>query len=80
MAKTTTTSDGATNAVSTAPEAKTPAAESRYKAAELAASARTRFNAPPEAVLAAMKAAGKNDATLAEAQRIVTDFMTREVL
>lgn len=55
------------------------AAESVYSVTDLAGAARTRFKVPPEVVTAALKMASKNRATPAEAQRIIKDFMKREV-
>jgi len=53
--------------------------ESEYSAAELANAARARFGVQPEVVSAALRLAGKDKATLAEAQRIVKTFKEREV-
>jgi hypothetical protein len=54
-------------------------AKSTYGADDFAAAARERFGVPPEAVSAAMKAAGKRRATQAEAELIIGDFLKREV-
>lgn len=53
--------------------------ESKYSAAELAHAARVRFAAAPEVVTAALKFAGKESATLAEAQQAVKKFLERKV-
>jgi hypothetical protein len=53
--------------------------ESEYSAAELANAARARFGVQPEVVSAALKLAGKDKATLTEAQRIVKTFKERKV-
>ena len=50
-----------------------------YKAAELAAQARQLFGTTPEVVTVALKTAGKESATVEEAQETVREFMNREV-
>jgi len=54
-------------------------AEIKYGAAELASAARARFKVPPEVVQAALKLAGKQEATLEETTKIIKDFMERKV-
>ena len=56
-------------------------AESVYGVAELAANAEVVFGKTvrSECVVAAFKAAGKTSATKAEAQKIVNDFLKKEV-
>ncbi len=53
--------------------------ETAYKAAELAAQARPMFGTTQEVVKAALRAAGKDAATVAEAKTIVKEFLEREV-
>ena len=53
--------------------------EATYKAAELAAQARTQFGTTPEVVSVALRVADKKTATVAEAQAIVKEFLEREV-
>ena len=53
--------------------------ESVYTADDLANAARVRFKVAPEVVSAALKFAGKTEATLAEAQKTVNEFMAKEV-
>ncbi len=63
-----------------APTAKVqPPAASMYTAADLTDAARTRFGVPPEVVKAALRDAGKDKVTMAEAREIVMKFMKREV-
>jgi hypothetical protein len=76
------TLDAVTNdAEETSPEEAGKAAvkETLYTAAELANAGRAKFGAPPEAVLTALKTAGKDKATLSEALEIVKKFMERPV-
>lgn len=54
-------------------------AEATYTAAELAAQARQLFGTTPEVVAVALKTAGKEKATVAEAKKTVEDFLKREV-
>lgn len=68
-----------TNAAEHAAEKKAMAAESEYTAAELAEAAQTVFGIMPECVSAALKCAGVNKATLANAKEIVKKFMNKEV-
>lgn len=61
------------------PVAKRPApAESVYTAAELADNYR-KFNTFREVVIVALRKAGKETATLAEAKEIIEKFKTKEV-
>lgn len=53
--------------------------ESVYTAAELIAAAKTVFHTSPDIVTAALRVAGAQKATLAEATRIVEDFKKKEV-
>lgn len=53
--------------------------ESAYPVAELAAGAKKVFGVRQECVLAALKAAGKPEYTVAEAKEIVERFLKREV-
>ncbi len=53
--------------------------EASYKAAELAAQARQLFGTTPEVVTVALKTAGKESATIKEAQETVTKFLSKEV-
>lgn len=50
-----------------------------YTAAELAGAAQKRFQTNPECVAAALKCAGKDRATIAEAGAIVKAFLQKEV-
>lgn len=59
----------------TAPEA----VEEVYTLAELAAAAESAFGTQPEVVVAAMKGAGKDSATKAEAEGLVKNFLNKEV-
>ena len=72
------TGDAAQTAATT-PAAATKPAETQYSAADLAAAARTRFNVPPDVVRVALKLAGKDKATLTEAEGLVKAFMGRKV-
>jgi hypothetical protein len=54
-------------------------AEPVYSADEWAAASRAKFNTPPEVVRAALKLAGKAEATAKEAESAVKAFLTREV-
>lgn len=54
--------------------------ESVYTAAELADNAMTLFKVRKECVAAALKAAGKDNATVSAAKKIVADFMSKEVM
>ena len=60
-------------------QTKTKPPESQYSAAELAKAARERFDVPPEVVLAALKLAEVDKASIPETERIVRAFMKREV-
>lgn len=53
--------------------------DATYKASELAAQARTLFGTTPEVVSVALRFAGKQAATVAEARAIVKAFLEREV-
>jgi len=53
--------------------------ESVYNASEFTSAARVKFNTSPDIVAAAFKVAGKTEATLTEAQKIVQEFLKREV-
>lgn len=53
--------------------------ESAYSAGELACNAEVLFKTRKECVAAALKAAGKDTATVSEAQKIVADFLHKEV-
>ena len=61
------------------PQEATNRTETLYSAGDLAAAARARFGVPPEAARAALKLAGKERATLAEAQQLIKGFMERKV-
>lgn len=50
-----------------------------YKAAELAAQARSLFGTTPEVVSAALRVEDRKTATISEAQAIVKKFLEREV-
>jgi len=50
-----------------------------YKVSELAAQARRLFETTPEAITAAMRAAGREAAGVEEAKKIVRAFWDREV-
>lgn len=50
-----------------------------YKTAELAAQARQLFDTTPEVVAVALRAAGKDSATLEEATKCVQAFLAKEV-
>jgi len=67
--------------VSTEPASATKKAnpETVYGVSELSAAARTRFSVPPELVMTAMKLAGKDKATIAEAERLIKEFKERKV-
>ncbi len=54
-------------------------AEATYKVAELAAKARQMFGTTPEVVTAALKIADKESATVEDAQKIIQEFLNREV-
>ncbi len=56
-----------------------PVTEGMYSVADLTGAARTRFNVSPEIAAAALRMAGKQKATLAEAKRIIEAFMSKEV-
>lgn len=58
---------------------KAPGRESSYTAGELAANARKLFGTRPECVMAALKAAGKQECTVPEAEGIVKKYLKREV-
>lgn len=51
----------------------------KYGAAELARQAGRLFGTSPEAVVAALRAAGLEEATVSEAKEAVRDFLEREV-
>lgn len=53
--------------------------ESVYSASELAANAKQVFGTRQECVAAALKAAGKTECTIAEANEIVKRFLKKEV-
>lgn len=53
--------------------------ESIYACNELAANAKKVFRTRPECVTAALRAAGKEKYTVAEAKQIVEKFLKREV-
>lgn len=53
--------------------------ESVYSAKELAAGAEKIFGTRAECALAALKEAGRKEATLSEAKEIVTTFMRKEI-
>jgi hypothetical protein len=53
--------------------------ESEYKAAELAAVSKNAFNVSPDCVIAALRVAGKEKATLKEAKEIIYKFTHKEV-
>lgn len=53
--------------------------ESIYTCNELAANAKKVFRTRPECVTAALRAAGKEKYTVAEAKQIVEKFLKREV-
>ena len=55
-------------------------ASALYSAQELAEAARQRFGAPPEAVAAALRLAGKGQATAEEAALLLKGFMARKVV
>jgi len=53
--------------------------EARYPINELAAHSEKLFEATPEMVIVALRAAGKEEATVDEARAVVRDFAEREV-
>jgi molybdopterin biosynthesis enzyme MoaB len=53
--------------------------ESEYSVAELAANSKTVFGVMPECVIAAFRVAGKEKATKQAAEKIIRDFMKKEV-
>ena len=57
----------------------TVAEEAVYTKDELIAAAETVFNVKPEVVAAALKMAGKSEATKTETETAVKDFMQKEV-
>lgn len=74
--KTTASAETTAEAKKMAPQA----AESVYTASELAENAKVLFNVRQECVVAALKAAGKDTATVSNAKKIVADFMNKEVM
>ncbi len=52
--------------------------ESKYKASEIAEEA-TTFGVTKECAEAALKVAGKSEVTMAEAEKLIKEFMMREV-
>ena len=58
---------------------KMPPAASVYPVGELATNAKKLFGSKQECVVAALKAAGKTECTVAEAKKIVEKFLKREV-
>lgn len=50
-----------------------------YKASELAAQARQIFGTTPEVVTVALRAAGKESATVGDAKKTVHKFLEKEV-
>ena len=55
------------------------AAEAVYSAAELANAAQQQFNVLPEVAAAALKLAKRDQATIAEAGKIIREFLKRAV-
>ncbi len=58
---------------------KAPGKESVYMAGELAANARKLFGTRPECVMAALKAVGRRECTVSEAEGIVKKYLKKEV-
>lgn len=54
-------------------------AASVYTAGELAADAKKLFGTKPECVVAALKAAGKTECSVADAKQILNRFLKREI-
>lgn len=53
--------------------------EALYSAADLANAARAKFKVSPEVVTAALKSAKKDKATVTEAEKIIKEFMKKEI-
>lgn len=60
--------------------AKTPKGERRFSAAELQADARPRLGVSPATVAGAMVGRSKETYTLDEAERLVNEFLDREIV
>lgn len=56
-----------------------PVVEATYSIDELKSAAASRFQTRPEVVVAALKGAGKDRATLEEAKKLIGEFLRKEI-